>query len=72
MPPAIQSETRRARVLTEAKAAAQLRHPNIVPLYEAGHDGETYYIVSAFTEGQTLEDAIHGAEARLPPGGQAQ
>ena len=36
----LQSETRRARVLTEAKAAAQLRHPNIVPVYEAGRDGE--------------------------------
>ena len=54
----LQSETRRARVLTEAKAAAQLRHPNIVPVYEAGRDGETYYIASAFIEGQTLEDAI--------------
>lgn len=57
----LQSETRRARVLTEAKAAAQLRHPNIVPVYEAGHDGDTYYIVSAFIQGQTLEDAIAGA-----------
>ena len=55
---AIQSEARRARVLTEAKAAAQLRHPNIVPVYEAGRDGDTYYIASAFIEGQTLEDAI--------------
>ena len=54
----VQSETRRARVLTEAKAAAQLRHPNIVPIYEAGRDGDTYYIASAFIEGQTLEDAI--------------
>ncbi len=54
----LQSETHRARVLTEAKAAAQLRHPNIVPVYEAGRDGDTYYIASAFIEGQTLEDAI--------------
>ena len=60
---AIQSEARRARVLTEAKAAAQLRHPNIVPVYEAGRDGDTYYIASAFIEGQTLEDAI----AAKPP-----
>ncbi|MEI8375109.1 MAG: SUMF1/EgtB/PvdO family nonheme iron enzyme [Planctomycetota bacterium] len=55
---ALQSETRRARVLIEAKAAAQLRHPNIVPVYEAGRDGETYYIASAFIEGETLEGTI--------------
>ena len=57
---AVQSETRRARVVTEAKAAGQLRHPNIVPVYEAGRDGDISYIVSAFIEGQTLEDAIEG------------
>jgi tRNA A-37 threonylcarbamoyl transferase component Bud32 len=54
----LQSATRRARVLTEAKAAAQLRHPNIVPVYEAGKDGDTYYIASAFIDGRTLEDAM--------------
>ena len=57
---AVQSETRRARVVTEAKAAGQLRHPNIVPVYEAGRDGDISYIASAFIEGQTLEDAIEG------------
>ncbi|HEX3658586.1 MAG TPA: protein kinase [Pirellulales bacterium] len=59
-PSTLQFPTQRARVLTEAKAAAQLRHPNIVPVYEAGHDGETYYIAAAFIAGQTLEDAIDG------------
>ncbi len=29
-----------------------------MPVYEAGRDGDTYYIASAFIEGQTLEDAI--------------
>ncbi|HEX3658577.1 MAG TPA: protein kinase [Pirellulales bacterium] len=59
-PSTLQSPTQRVRVLTEAKAAAQLRHPNIVPVYEAGHDGETYYIAAAFIAGQTLEDAMDG------------
>lgn len=54
----VQSESRRARVLAEAKAAGQLRHPNIVPVYEAGRDGDTYYIASAFIECRTLEDVI--------------
>ncbi len=52
------SEKRKSRVLVEAKAAAQLRHPNIVPVYEAGQDGDTFYIASAFIDGQTLEDAM--------------
>ncbi|MDY0169103.1 MAG: protein kinase [Thermoguttaceae bacterium] len=57
-PATLQSETRGARVLTEAKAAAQLRHPNIVPVFEVAKQGDTYYIASAFIEGTTLEDAI--------------
>jgi serine/threonine protein kinase len=44
------------RFLREAKAAAQLRHPNIVPVYEVGRDGELLYIVSAFIDGKTLDE----------------
>ena len=40
----------------EARSAAQLRHPNIVPVYEAGREGETLYIVSEFVRGVTLAD----------------
>ncbi|MBC7820917.1 MAG: serine/threonine protein kinase, partial [Planctomycetaceae bacterium] len=46
------------RFLREAKAAAQLRHPNIVPIYDAGRDGEQYYIASAFISGRPLEHAV--------------
>jgi len=44
--------------LREAKAAAQLRHPHIVPIYDAGREGENYYIASAFIAGRTLAEAI--------------
>lgn len=54
----LQSEKHKERFLREAKAAAQMRHPNIVPIYEAGVDGDTFYIVSAFIKGQTLRDAM--------------
>jgi hypothetical protein len=48
------------RFLREAKAAGQLRHRHIVPVYEAGTvDGE-YYIVSAFIAGRTLAAAVEG------------
>jgi WD40 repeat protein/tRNA A-37 threonylcarbamoyl transferase component Bud32 len=46
------------RFLREATAAAQLRHPNIVPIYDAGRDGDQYYIASAFIAGSPLEAAV--------------
>jgi len=48
----------RAHFLREAKAAARLRHPNIMPVYEAGTDGDTDYTASALIEGKTLRDAM--------------
>lgn len=41
---------------SEARAAAQLQHPNIVSVYEIGRDGETMYIVSEFVRGRTLAE----------------
>ncbi len=46
------------RFLREAKAAARLNHPNIVPVYDAGRDGDQYYIAAAFIDGQPLSDCI--------------
>ena len=40
--------------LREAQAAAQLQHPNIVSVHEAGQDGEAVYIVSDFVQGMKL------------------
>ena len=38
----------------EARAAAQLKHPNIVSVYEVGRDDGQVYIVSDFVEGLPL------------------
>lgn len=46
------------RFLREAKSAARLRDPNIVPLFETGRDQDCYYIASAFIKGRTLEGEI--------------
>src|SRR5947208_3037489 len=48
------------RFLREAKSAANLRHPNIVPLYETGRDGDRYFIASSFIRGRTLEAIAQG------------
>jgi WD40 repeat protein len=44
--------------LREARAAANLRHPNIVPVFDSGMDGEHCYIASAFIPGKTLSHAV--------------
>jgi WD40 repeat protein/serine/threonine protein kinase len=46
--------------LREARAAAQLRHPNIVSVHEVGRDQDTVFIVSDFVEGVTLADRLTG------------
>lgn len=38
----------------EARAAAQVRHPNIVSIHEVGRDGDTVYLISDFVDGQPL------------------
>src|SRR5205807_2877065 len=46
----------------EARAAAQLRHPNIVSVHEVGRDGDSVYIVSDFVRGVTLRDWLTGQQ----------
>jgi tetratricopeptide (TPR) repeat protein/tRNA A-37 threonylcarbamoyl transferase component Bud32 len=61
-PGSLNSGVRIERFLREAKAAGQLRHPHIVPIFDAGLDGDRYYIASAFIQGRTLEaEAATGA-----------
>jgi WD40 repeat protein len=46
------------RFLREARSAAQLRHPAIVPVHEIGYDHGVPYIVSDYIEGQTLAQRL--------------
>jgi WD40 repeat protein len=43
------------RFLRDARIAAQLRHPNIVPLHETGEHGDRHYIDMELVRGETLE-----------------
>jgi Flp pilus assembly protein TadD/tRNA A-37 threonylcarbamoyl transferase component Bud32 len=55
------------RFLREARAAGNLRHPNIVPLYETGEDAGRHFLVSAFIPGRTLGAVL--AEAKTAGSG---
>ncbi len=44
--------------LTEARAIAELEHPNIVQVFNVGKEKGYYFIVMSFVEGQTLSQII--------------
>jgi beta-lactam-binding protein with PASTA domain/tRNA A-37 threonylcarbamoyl transferase component Bud32 len=46
------------RFRREAKAAANLTHPNIVSIYDWGQGEATYYIVMEYVDGETLSARI--------------
>jgi serine/threonine protein kinase len=52
------------RFLGEGKALARLRHPRIVPVFEAGCISEQHYIAMALIEGQSLAEQL--AECAVP------
>ena len=56
------------RFLREARSAAGLRHPHIVPVFDSGQvDGEPY-LVSALVEGRNLADGARRPPPRVPQG----
>jgi hypothetical protein len=56
---------RRARFIAESRSAGRLLHPNILPVYEAGEDGEALFIVTPVIQGTDLSLAI--ADGPLDP-----
>src|SRR5579885_2289370 len=53
------------RFLREARAAARLTHPNIVPLHSFGQSADTLFYVMGYVEGESLE-AVLRRTTRLP------
>ncbi len=46
------------RFRNEARAVANLNHPNIVTVYDVGNEGQTHYMVMEFIDGQDLKKII--------------
>ncbi len=57
--------------LREAKSAAQLNHPNIVTVYDAGEQDGCCYIAMEFVDGTTLREILKRRKI-IPPNGVIQ
>src|ERR1019366_1112199 len=54
------------RFRREAQAAANLSHPNIVPIFDWGEEDGTYFIVMELVEGTSLAEVLRGSRAPPP------
>jgi hypothetical protein len=56
----------RARFVREARVTAQLDHPNVIPVYDAGEDAGRLYIAMRWVEGTDLGRLIHEQGPLVP------
>src|SRR5437763_4374847 len=54
----LESSVAQQRFLREARAAAQLRHPNVASVFHLGTSGNAFYYAMEFVDGETLESFI--------------
>lgn len=66
-PHALVSPNARERFEREARAAALLSHPSIVPVFESGNVGVISYIAYEFCPGQTLARWFQGQSKKVAP-----
>ena len=57
----------RERFLREARTAAKLSHPNIIPIYAVDEVGDFVFFTMAYVQGETLTQRVR-ARGPLPPG----
>src|SRR2546430_14976237 len=57
-PKLLESSVAQQRFLREARAAAQLRHPNVASVFHLGTSGNAFYYAMEFVDGETLESFI--------------
>jgi tRNA A-37 threonylcarbamoyl transferase component Bud32 len=54
--------TEMEQVFREARASAQVRHPNVVSVHEVAREGDSVFIVSDFVHGITLSEWMTGQQ----------
>ncbi|MBI3272970.1 MAG: protein kinase [Planctomycetes bacterium] len=53
------------RFLREARAASRLQHPNLVPVFDVGQAGQTWYFAMEYIEGETLDELVKAKRLSL-------
>jgi serine/threonine protein kinase len=53
------------RFFTEAKAAGGLSHPNIITIYDLGHEGDVAYMAMELLEGRELRNVLDSEQIPL-------
>ncbi|CAN5465037.1 hypothetical protein BH20VER3_BH20VER3_22580 [soil metagenome] len=62
----LESEMAQQRFLREARAAAQLRHPNVASVYHLGTNRDAFFYAMEFVDGETVESFIK-RQGRIDP-----
>lgn len=65
LPPEASDDHSRERFQREARTAAKLTHPNIVPLYSFGETDGMMYFVMGFVQGESLADRM-ARQGKMP------
>jgi formylglycine-generating enzyme required for sulfatase activity/serine/threonine protein kinase len=65
LPSMASSPSSKERFFREAKAAAALKHPHIVTIFQVGEDRGAPFLAMEFLEGESLDDRLK-RETRLP------
>jgi serine/threonine-protein kinase len=64
LPPELVDGTLVSRFEREARTAAKLDHPGIIPIHHVDHSGDLYYFIMKFVSGRGLDDLV--AAGALP------
>jgi serine/threonine-protein kinase len=66
LPPHLARPGARERFVREARTAAGLSHPHVVPIHRVGEAGGFVFFVMSYVEGETLGERLR-ARGPLPP-----